>query len=429
MSTIMRLDALEILDSRGRPTLKVTCELEGGVKASASVPAGASTGRAEALELRDGDARRYAGLGCLKAVAKVRGIITDTIGGQFFPDQDSLDAALIRLDGTPDMARLGANSVLGVSVAFARASAVERGEPLYIAFADMAKVATSRLPRPTINLFSGGRHAGGQMSIQDVLVIPLADTIDECLAQAFDVYQAAATWSSRTYGTRMLRADEGGLAPPFTSSEEAIAGAVTAIEAAGLRPGKDVALALDVAASHFFREGRYHLDEEVLSPDELIARVNLWTESYPIVSVEDGLDEDDWDNWSSLMEVLPDQTLVLGDDLLCTRPERIERAVSLGAANALLLKVNQVGTITEAVRALKVAQVAGWHVTVSARSGETEDDWLADLAVGWGSSHIKIGSITQSERLAKYNRLLEIERESGWELHPVPEKPSGSKER
>ena len=412
MPEISVLQGREILDSRGKPTVKATCALKSGASASASVPSGASTGKAEALELRDGDAARYRGLGCRKAAAIVSDEIFDALQGLEIPDH-AFDGMLIELDGTPDKSRLGANAILAASIAFARAVARERNVPLYRHFADIALTPFRTLPRMTINLFSGGKHAGGQVPIQDVLVIPRAVTIDDGLAMTFAVFQAAVELTARRYGTRPLRADEGGLAPPFPSVEAMFDDAVESIRAAGLEPGRDVALAIDVASSHFFDVGRYTLGPgDVLDADGLIARVAKWVDGWPIVSVEDGLAEDDWQHWPQLRAAIGNRALVLGDDFLCTNPQRIRRAIDAGAANALLLKVNQIGTLTEAAEALRLARQAGWRVTVSARSGETEDDWLADLAVGWAADQIKVGSITQSERLAKYNRLLEIEGET-----------------
>jgi enolase len=420
MPKIARLRGLEILDSRGRPTVKATCELEGGAKASASVPSGASTGAAEALELRDGDANRYGGLGCRKAAANVGDALNGALSGRSF-SQEELDRAMVDLDGTENKSRLGANAILAVSLAFARAAASERGAALFEHFADMLGRTPDALPRPTINLFSGGKHAGGQIPIQDTLVVPLsASTMDEALATTHAVYQAAVRLSGERYGMRPLTADEGGLAPPFAGAEEMLGAAVDAIRLAGLEPGRDVALTLDVASSHFYRDGGYHLSGEPLDASGMIERVSTWLERYPIVSVEDGLSEGDWENWPSLRAKVSGRALTLGDDLLCTNPGRIRRAIETGAADALLLKVNQVGTLSEAVEALTLARDAGWAVTVSARSGETEDDWLADLAVGWDGDQVKIGSITQSERLAKYNRLLEIEAETGLPLAKWP---------
>ena len=409
MPSIQYLQGLEILDSRGRPTVKATCRLASGAVAQASAPSGASTGAAEALELRDGDPGRYAGLGCRKAASHVSRDLNEALSGSAFPTQAAFDEALNRLDGTANKSRLGANAVVAVSVAFARAHALEKGLPLYEHLASLLG-ATPRLPRPTINLFSGGKHGGGQVSIQDVLIVPVAaTTIDEALATAVAVYQAAATQCADRYGMRLLTADEGGLAPPFPNVKAAFDEALRAIEGAGFRPGEDVALAVDVAASHFFEGGRYRLGKAVLNSEEMVDVVASWAQRYPIISVEDGLAEEDWAGWPRLREQLGPDVLTLGDDLLCTNPKRIERAIEAHAASALLLKVNQVGTLTEAAAAYNLARAAGWPVVVSARSGETEDDWLADLAVGWGADYIKVGSVTQSERLAKYNRLLEIE--------------------
>ena len=417
MPSIRRLSGLEILDSRGRPTIKVRCHLSSGAVASASVPSGASTGAAEALELRDGDASRYRGLGCRRAVANVSGEIQSALRDHSFESQQQLDRRLIQLDGTQNKSRLGANAILGVSLAFARASAAEQEVPLHEYFGTLLGGSPDRhmLPEPTINLFSGGLHAGRQVPIQDVLIIPLASTrMDEALATAFAVYAAAADLCEEKYGTRPLTADEGGLAPPFPDVETMLEDAVDAIGAAGLVAGKDVALALDIAATHFFTGGHYRMGEQTLDSAGMVECVAAWTRKYPIVSVEDGLAEDDWEHWPSLRTRISSRAIVLGDDLLCTNPSRIRRAIQEEAANALLLKVNQIGTLTEATEAYRLARDAGWHVTVSARSGETEDDWLADLAVGWQGDQIKIGSITQSERLAKYNRLLEIEADTGW---------------
>ncbi len=423
MPIITRLTALEILDSRGRPTVRATCELASGAIGSASVPSGASTGAAEALELRDGDRSRYGGLGCRKAVANITGPIAEALTGRDWPAQEALDQALIALDGTPNKSHLGANAILAVSLAFARAMAAECRLPLYRYFASILGPdhQPATLPRPTINLFSGGKHAGGQVEIQDVLVVvPAATTIDHALATTYAVYQAAAEICRSRYRMRALVADEGGLAPEFPAVEQMLDDAIAAIEAAGHAPGREVALCVDVAASHFYASGRYHIGSEPLSSTEMIDRLAGWLDRYPIVSIEDGLAEDDWDHWPSLRRRLSGRTLVLGDDLLATNPARIRHAITLGAADALLLKVNQIGTLTEAAEAFRLARGAGWRVVVSARSGETEDDWLTDLAVGWGSEALKVGSITRSERLAKWNRLLAIEAETGWPVHPWP---------
>ena len=422
MPTIARLSALEILDSRGRPTLRATCELVGGSTGTAAVPSGASTGRHEARELRDGDPERYGGLGCRRAVANVTGPIHDGFVGKSFPDQADLDRALLELDGTGDKSRLGANALLGVSLAFARAVAAERGLPLYAHLAAITGAPSPdglrALPRPTINLFSGGKHAGGQVPIQDVLVVPRQATIDGCLAATYAVFQAAAALCQERYGMRALVADEGGLAPAFEDVETMLQTAIDAIERAGWQPGEEIALAVDVAASHFYEDGRYALTAPALVAAGMVETLAGWAERYPVVSVEDGLAEDDWTHWPALRARLSGTALTLGDDLLCTNPERIRRAIATGAADALLLKVNQVGTLTEALAARNLARDAGWRVVVSARSGETEDDWLTDLAVGWAGDALKVGSITRSERLAKWNRLLAIEATTGLPVAP-----------
>jgi enolase len=419
MPVIECLTAREILDSRGRPTVLASCKFIGAEICSASVPSGASTGAAEAHELRDCDPQRYRGLGCRKAVANINQELNRTLSGREFANQSELDRALIEIDGSPNKSRLGANAILPVSIAFARAIAAATRIPLWQYFAELTNVSPQLLPRLTINLFSGGRHAGGQVAIQDVMLVPLAATsIDESLAMTYDVYQAAAQLALERFGMRLLRADEGGLAPPFRSSEEMIEAAIAAIEDAGYAPGQDFAIAIDVASSQFYSGGTYQLDAETLTSAAIIDRLTQWIERYPIVSIEDGLAEEDWKHWPLLNEAIGKRCLLVGDDFLCTNYQRIARAVRADAANALLLKVNQVGTLTEAADACKLARSAGWAVTVSVRSGETEDNWAADLCVGWQADQFKNGSITQSERLAKYNRLLEIEAAGRWSLRP-----------
>jgi enolase len=417
MPKIEKLTGREILDSRGKPTVLATCLLEGGAFASASVPSGASTGSAEAFELRDGDSTRYFGMGCRRAAANIGGELHQQLAGQTFRDQAQLDQSMIGLDGTPTKSRLGANAVLAVSMAFARAHAVQRGVPLYQHFADMLGASINAIPRLTINLFSGGKHAGQQVSIQDVLLIPTsAKTVDEALVATSDVYYHAAELVFKKYGMRLLTADEGGLAPPFKTVEEMFASATEAIERAGYSPGKDIALGVDVASTHFYRDQRYQIDGEVVDSSGMIKIIGSWLNRFPIISVEDGLAEDDWKYWPQLRETIAHRALTLGDDLLCTNPQRIQRAIEARACDALLLKVNQIGTLTEAAHAYRQARKAGWSVTLSVRSGETEDNWAADLAVGWKADQFKNGSIRQSERLAKYNRLLEIAESTGWHL-------------
>ena len=424
MPKIEKLFGREVLDSRGKPTVLATCVLEGGVCASVSVPSGASTGMAEAFELRDGDPKRYNGLGCRRAATHIGAELQRELGGQVFTDQAKLDGMMVAFDGTPGKSRLGANAILAVSIAFARAHARYRKVPLYRHFAEMLGSPLSALPRLTINLFSGGKHAGQQVAIQDVLIIPMsAQTVDEALVSAADVYQAAAELVLKKYGMRLLTADEGGLAPPFKTVQEMFDLAIESIERAGYAPGKDISLGVDVAASHFYKNKRYEVESDALDSVGMIEMIANWLERFPIVSVEDGLAEDDWEPWPNLREAIAGRALTLGDDLLCTNPSRIQRAIATKACDALLLKVNQIGTLTEALTAYKLARSAGWSVTLSVRSGETEDNWAADLAVGWRADQFKNGSIRHSERLSKYNRLLEIAQDTSWRFVNWPHRP------
>ena len=416
MPIIKQLDALEILDSRGKPTLKAYCTLGSGATGYASVPSGASTGQAEAHELRDGE-ERFNGNGCRKAVQNIKSLIHQELQGQEFQDQTALDKALLELDGTSNKSRLGANAVLGVSLAFARAVAREQAIPLYEYFSGMGELELRYLPRPTINLFSGGKHAGSQVPVQDLLVVPAFDNLSEVYQATYHLYQEAASYFSAKYGVRALSADEGGLAPPFQSQEDMFEDAIEVLRKTGY-DNDSVSIALDVASSHFYQDGEYQIKDRKLNGDEMVEQLGKWFNEYPIISLEDGLSEEDWDHWTKLTQQIGSNCLIMGDDLLCTNPERIQKAIDLKAANALLLKVNQIGTLSEALNACKLARKAGWSVTISARSGETEDDWLADLAYGWQADFIKVGSITQSERLAKYNRLLEIEAVTSHEVIP-----------
>lgn len=421
MPKIEKLLGREVLDSRGLPTVLATCVLEGGIFGSASVPSGASTGKAEAFQLRDGDGERYHGLGCRRAAANISGELNRALACHEFENQFDLDNRMIALDGTETKSRIGGNTILAVSIAFARAFAVQQRIPLYQYFAGMADFSIDRLPRLTINLFSGGKHAGQQVSVQDVLIIPMsAETMDAALVAAVDIYQAAADLTFRKYNMPLLTADEGGLAPPFSSIEEMFTLAVEAIALAGYKPGRDIFLGVDVAASHFFQQNRYQLGSRPLESDEMIEEIVGWLDRFPLISVEDGLAEDDWEHWPKLREAIAGRAITLGDDLLCTNPKRIMHAISTVACDALLLKVNQIGTLTEALTAYRQARAAGWAITLSVRSGETEDDWAADLATGWRADHFKAGSVRHSERLAKYNRLLEIADHTGWPLAEWP---------
>lgn len=404
---IRRFWGREILDSRGRPTLSVGCELADGTRGVASVPSGMSKGAKEAVELRDGDERRYAGWGCLSAVKSVEEI-SRSFGGTDVADQSDLDRRLNEIDGTPNKSRLGSNAVLGVSLAFARASAHHASIPLYRYFAELAGIAP-HIPELQINLFSGGAHAGGRIAIQDVMVVPHLPSVDEALVAMSAVYSAAAKLVESRYGGWRLTADEGGLAPASTSVTQFLQDAADSVSDAGFEVGAEASLCVDVAASQFFCDERYRIDGQELDDKEMVENISNWVRQFSLASVEDGLADSRMSEWPLLARAIEDRALIIGDDLLCTNPALIEAASQMRACNGLLLKLNQIGSVTEGLAALQKARDAGWKVIVSARSGDTEDNWLSDLAVGWAGDFIKVGSITQSERLAKYNRLLEIE--------------------
>ena len=409
---IRDLYGLEILDSRGRPTVAVRACLSNGATAWAHAPSGASTGRHEAVELRDGDPLRYRGMGARKAATNVGGEILNTLLGWEAEDQAGLDGAMIKLDSTPDKSRLGANAILGVSCAVARAVASARGIPLWQYLAGKREPL---FPVPMVNIFSGGLHAGGNLEFQDFLCIPHGfATYSEALEAVVSVHSAArAILEAR--GCRMTGvADEGGWGPPLESNEAAVSILTEAIGGAGFAPGGQLSIAIDVASSHFYKNGAYHLKSENrrLNSEEMIEQLESWSDRYSVVSIEDGLHEDDWNGWRRMTARLGSSIQVVGDDFFTTNPERVRRGIREGAANAVLVKMNQIGTLTETFQVIDMAREAGWRAVVSARSGETEDSFLADLAVASGAGQIKIGSITRSERLAKYNRLLEIEREA-----------------
>jgi enolase len=411
-SAIRRVHAREILDSRGNPTVEVEVILAGGAVGVAAVPSGASTGTHEAVELRDGDPARYGGKGVLRAVANVNREIASAVGGQEATDQAGLDQLLVELDGTPNKARLGANAVLGVSLACARAAAAAVGQPLYRYLGGDEAVT---LPVPMVNILNGGRHAVGGTDFQEFMVLPLgAPTFREGLRWAAETFHALGGLL-RQRGLPTGVGDEGGYAPALPSNEAAVELVLEAIEQAGYRPGDDVAIALDPATSELFAEGTYTLASEgrSLGAAELIDLWTDWSDRYPIVSLEDGLAEDDWAAWTSLTARLGDRLQLVGDDLLVTNVARLERAIGERAGNAILVKVNQVGTLTEAVTAVRTAGAAGWGAVISHRSGETEDTTIADLSVALGTGQVKTGSMSRSERTAKYNRLLRIEEELG----------------
>jgi len=415
-SAIRRVHAREILDSRGNPTVEVEVTLAGGAVGVAAVPSGASTGTHEAVELRDGDPARYGGKGVLRAVANVNAEIASAVDGREATDQAGLDELLVELDGTPNKARLGANAVLGVSLACARAAAAAVGQPLYRYLGGNEAVT---LPVPMVNILNGGRHAVGGTDFQEFMVLPLgAPTFSEGLRWAAETFHALGGLL-RQRGLPTGVGDEGGFAPALPSNESAVELVLEAIEQAGYRPGDDVAIALDPATSELFAEGAYTLASEgrSLGAAELIDLWIDWSDRYPIVSLEDGLAEDDWPAWTSLTARLGDRLQLVGDDLLVTNVARLERAIAERAGNAILVKVNQVGTLSEAVTAVRTARAAGWGAVISHRSGETEDTTIADLCVALGTGQIKTGSMSRSERTAKYNRLLRIEEELGERAH------------
>jgi enolase len=413
MSRIANLRAREILDSRGNPTVEVDVSLENGASGRGMVPSGASTGKMEALELRDGDPKRYHGLGVLTAVENVQRAIAPAVTGMDADDQEAIDARLRELDGTDNKRRLGANALLGVSLAVAHAAAASAGMPLYRYLGGNRAV---ELPVPMINIASGGLHGGGNIDFQDFQVIPLrAGHYSEALHDVVMIYKAMKD-VLKTRGVYSPGvADEGGYAPRLASNEAGFEVMVEAIERAGLKPGKDAAIAVDVAASHFYQNGRYRLstEREEWSSSDLVNRLAVWAERYPILSIEDGVAEDDAAGWKLLTERLGTRCQLIGDDNFVTNPRLLEQGIRNGIANAVLVKMNQIGTLSETMEVIRMAQRSGYRTVVSARSGETEDDSMSDLAVATGAGQLKVGAITRSERLAKYNRLLRIEERLG----------------
>jgi enolase len=409
MVSIQSVDALEILDSRGNPTLSASVTLSDGSCGSAQVPSGASTGKHEAVELRDGDPARYRGKGVRKAVDNVRRILGPSLQGRPAEEQGNIDGWMIDLDGTPDKSRLGANAILGVSCAFARALAARKRLPLW---ASLDFGIAPAMPVPMVNIISGGLHAGRQIEIQDFLIVPhgfdcMADRLEAVVACHHAAHDLLEGGGYRLTGV----ADEGGWGPALPSNETALEILSQAITKTGLE-GR-ASIAIDVAASHFLSGGVYRLTSEGrnLNRSELIDILEAWVERYPVISIEDGLGEDDWDGWIALTRRLGSRVRLIGDDLFTTSPQRLRRGIECGAANSVLVKMNQIGTLTETMEVVRMAREAGYGAVISARSGETEDSFLADLAVASGAGEIKIGSVTRSERLAKYNRLLEIEKQ------------------
>jgi enolase len=408
----------EILDSRGNPTVEVEVTLKGGIRGRASIPSGASTGEYEALELRNGDKKRYLGKGVLRAIRNLNEIIGPEIIGQDVTGQARIDRLMIDLDGTDNKTKLGANAILGVSLAVARAAAKGLNLPLYqyIRKSYQLPVTDYRLPIPMMNVVNGGRHAANNLDIQEFMIVPLgANSFREVLRMGVEVFHnLKISLAEKGYSTAV--GDEGGFAPNLDSNEEAIQIILEGIERAGYRPGQDVWVALDPAASEFYREGKYVLSMEKnpeRSSNEMINFYGDLVDRYPVISIEDGLAEDDWDGWANLTKRLGDRTQIVGDDIFVTNIKRLKRGIASGVANSILIKLNQIGTLTETIRVIEAANRAGYTTVISHRSGETEDTFIADLAVAVNSGQIKTGSASRGERMAKYNQLLRIEEELG----------------
>ena len=414
MARITAVVAREILDSRGYPTIEAVVSLDDGNTGWAAVPSGASTGAHEALELRDGDRSRHSGKGVLTAVGNVNERIAPAVTGMDPADHAALDGRMRELDGTPNKAALGANAILAVSLASAHAAAAATGLPLY---RSLAVGRAPLLPVPLLNVLNGGRHAVNSTDFQEFMLAPVGfERFSEALRCGAEVYQALRGLV-RSRGMSTNVGEEGGVAPSLASNEAAVELLMEAIAAAGYEPGRDVLLAMDVAASELYRDGAYVLEREgvTLSSGDLISLYERWVDAYPIASIEDGLAEDDWEGWAQLTERLGDRVQLVGDDLLTTNTERIARAIRERSANSVLVKLNQIGTLTETLDAVEMAQGAGWTAVISHRSGETEDTTIADLAVATAAGQIKTGAPARSERVAKYNRLLRIEAELGGE--------------
>jgi enolase len=414
MSKIVEIRGREILDSRGNPTVEADVVCDDGARGSAPAPSGASTGRREALELRDGDPRRYLGKGVAKAVANIRGPIRDALLGMDAGDQRGIDTRMIALDGSPNKGELGANAILAVSLACAKAAAAGRGEELYRYIAEGRDGAPPwRMPVPMMNIINGGAHADNNVDLQEFMVVPVgAETLAEAVRCGAEVFHALKS----VLGARGLNTavgDEGGFAPDLRSNREAVDVILEAVEKSGYRAGSDVYLALDAASSEFYRDGRYRLDSEDASFDAagFVDYLADWVDQYPIISIEDGMAEDDWDGWSALTKRVGDRVQLVGDDLFVTDPKTIASGIERGVANSVLIKFNQIGTLSETLDAIGTAMDAGYTAVISHRSGETEDTTIADLAVATGAGQIKTGSLSRSDRVAKYNRLLRIEGE------------------
>ncbi|WP_395675157.1 phosphopyruvate hydratase [Inquilinus sp.] len=412
MTAIVDIHARQILDSRGNPTVEVDVTLESGAFGRAAVPSGASTGAHEAVELRDGDKSVYGGKGVIKAVDAVNGELYDALTGLDAEDQIELDRTMIELDGTPNKGRIGANAILGVSLAVARAAAEDAGLPLY---RYVGGAYASTLPVPLMNIINGGAHADNPIDIQEFMILPVgAPTLAEAVRTGSEVFHALRKkLKDAGHGTNV--GDEGGFAPNLASADEALSFIMQAIEAAGYKPGDDVVLGLDAASTEFFKDGRYHLEGEGKTLDSagLVAYYEDLVKRYPIVSIEDGMAEDDWEGWAAITSALGKRVQLVGDDLFVTNPERLSQGIARGIGNSILVKVNQIGTLTETLQAVEMAHKAGYTAVMSHRSGETEDSTIADLAVATNCGQIKTGSLSRSDRLAKYNQLIRIEEQLG----------------
>ena len=412
MSAIVDIHAREILDSRGNPTVEVEVELETGAAGRAAVPSGASTGAFEAVELRDGDIERFGGKGVLNAVAAVNNEIFEALSGMDADEQVLLDERMIELDGTENKARLGANAILGVSLALAKAAADDAGLPLY---RYVGGASARILPVPMMNILNGGAHADNPIDFQEFMVMPVgADSLSDAVRWGAEIFYALRTKLSQA-GHNTNVGDEGGFAPNLGGTRDALDFVMRAIEEAGFKPGDNIHLALDSASTEFFRDGKYHLEgeEKILSADDLTAYYADLCDTYPIISIEDGLAEDDWDGWKALTDALGDKVQLVGDDLFVTNPKRIANGIERGVANSVLVKVNQIGSLTETLAAVELAHKASYTTVMSHRSGETEDTTIADLAVATNCGQIKTGSLARSDRLAKYNQLIRIEEHLG----------------
>ena len=417
MSTIIEVHAREILDSRGNPTVEADVVLSSGAQGRAAVPSGASTGEHEAVELRDGDTKRYGGKGVSEAVRNVNEVIGPRLEGMTASDQIAVDAEMMDLDGTPNKSKLGANAILSVSLATARAAAADTGLPLYRYLGGpMARV----LPVPMMNILNGGAHASNNVDCQEFMIVPIgAESFAEGLRMGVETFHALKKVLSKQ-GLSTAVGDEGGFAPMLPSNEAALDAVMQAIEAAGYQPGRDLAIALDPAASEFHQDGEYVFkkgDGSRRSAAEMVELYAQWVDRYPIVSIEDGLAEDDWEGWTQLTERLHDRVQLVGDDLFVTNVDRLGRGIEEGVANAILIKVNQIGTLTETLQCIELAKGSAYGVVISHRSGETEDTFIADLAVASGAGQIKTGSASRTDRIAKYNQLLRIGEELGELAH------------